>query len=467
MQPNMRAALRSPELLLLSALALLTRFWGLFSPDIVIWDEMHFERFVGGYYTGRYFIDVHPPLGKLLLFWSARLLGIPGDALVRVQPAPLLRVVPALAGALLIPVVYLLLRELKASRRIATLAAFVILLDNALLVESRLILMDSMLIFFAMLSLLLYVAGRRRMHWHRFWCLLGAAVAAGAAASIKWTGLTALGLIMLDWMIEGIARRWRFVPLAREGALLMGVPVLIYAGSFAMHFALLPNSGTGDSWMSPQFRATLVGSPEYVPGATISFARAVHELNNAMSAINIGWATDRNNGASPWYTWPIAKHSMGFWTEKVTDGERWIVLFGNPVVWLGTLAGVLIVLVSLARRSTALSGQGRVLSFLGVAWLVNFVPFAFIQRPMYLYHYFIALIFSVMFASMGIGALAGWAGDDGDQLWAFPSRAARLWYAGVAGLTLAAFVYLAPMSYGWTLGPSALEHRRDVIERHL
>ncbi|KAG0306485.1 hypothetical protein BGZ98_002261, partial [Dissophora globulifera] len=40
---------------------------------------------------------------------------------------------------------------------------------------------------------------------------------------------------------------------------LLVLPFAMYVGLFAIHFALLPNSGRSDSWVSPQFRMTLKG----------------------------------------------------------------------------------------------------------------------------------------------------------------------------------------------------------------
>ena len=75
----------------------------------------------------------------------------------RLQPELL-----ALAGSLLIPLVYLLLRELGSGRRTATLGALLLLLvDNALLVESRFMLPDVILLFFGMLAVLAYAFARR------------------------------------------------------------------------------------------------------------------------------------------------------------------------------------------------------------------------------------------------------------------------------------------------------------------
>lgn len=456
----------SPELLVLTAVAFLTRFWGLLSPHEVVWDEVHYERFAGAYFTGNYYIDVHPPLGKLLFAATAKLLGVSGAALANNEPAPLLRLVPALCGALIIPLVYLLLRELGAGRRTATFGATLLLVDNALLVESRFIFPDVPLLFSGLLAVLFFAWSRGAEGLRRNWLIAGAAAAAGVACSIKWTGLSALGLIGLVWIIESLRSRANLRRVVLEGALLGVVPAAIYLSTFAVHFALLPHAGPGDLWMSEAFRSTLIGEPGYDRGAHVSFTSSFLELNQQMGAINGEWGNTDHDAASKWYTWPIAKHSIGYYTMRNAEqgSERWIVLFANPIVWWGVLVGTLAVIVGWVRGAPQLAGRGEVLAVLGVGYLANILPFALIQRPMFLYHYFFALVYSVLFVSIGVGALAGW---DDERVPIFSARtgSSRLFVAVLGSATLL-FLYLAPMSYGAELSDAAILHRRWILERH-
>jgi dolichyl-phosphate-mannose-protein mannosyltransferase len=457
----------SPELLVLTALAFLTRFWGLLSPREIVWDEVHYERFAGAYFTGNYYIDVHPPLGKLLFAAAAKVLGVSGAALANNEPAPLLRVIPALCGALIIPLVYLLLRELGAGRRSATFGAALLLVDNALLVESRFIFPDVPLLFFGLLAVFLFARSRAAAGSRRSWLISGAAAAAGVAFSIKWTGLSALGLIGLVWVIESLRSHAGGRRLVFEGALLALIPATIYVSAFAVHFALLPRAGPGDLWMSDAFRSTLVGEPGYDPSAHESFTSSFLELNQQMGAINGEWGNTEHAAASKWYTWPIARHSIGYYTVRNAErgSERWIVLFANPIVWWGVIFGALAVIVGWVRRAPQLIGRGEVLAALGVGYLANFLPFAFIQRPMFLYHYFFALAYSVLFVSIGVGALAGW---DEESFPIFSARTgpSRLFVA-ILGSAALLFLYLAPLSYGAELSDAAIRHRRWILERHI
>lgn len=454
---------------MLTLLALITRFWGLFSPRAVVWDEVHYERFAGAYFTGNLYIDVHPPLGKLMMAGAAKLLGISGATLANADPAPLLRVLPALTGALIIPLVYLLLREVGSGRRTAAFGALLLLVDNAMLVESRLLLPDILLLFFGVFAVYAYAVARNASGSARWIWIAGAAAAGGIAVSIKWTGLTALALIGFAWALESLRDyrgEWR--RLAGEASMVAAIPIAIYLATFAVHFALLPHGRANDPIMSDETRALLREHPIDFPKEHESFGRAFIDLNRRMQTINSAWATDQHPAASKWYTWPIAKHAIGYWNERDAEAgtERWIILFANPVVWWGVLAGALATIVALMRRARALESKRALLLVLGVGYIGNFLPFAFIQRPMFLYHYFFALIYSVLFAVVGVGALAGWDADN-SMFWNFPGAMSGRLYGGIAAGATVLFLYLMPLTYGWPLSEAGLLHRRWLLERHV
>src|SRR5438477_7167195 len=66
----------TPELIVLTALSALTHFWRLFTPNAVVFDEMHFKHHAGRYIGHTHYFDVHPPLAKLLYALEARIAGI-------------------------------------------------------------------------------------------------------------------------------------------------------------------------------------------------------------------------------------------------------------------------------------------------------------------------------------------------------------------------------------------------------
>ncbi len=111
------------------------------------------------------------------------------------------------------------------------------------------------------------------------------------------------------------------------------------------------------------------------------------------------------------------------------------------------LLGAAVVLGGWALRPQRFSPYKWPLLFLGFAWFANFVPFALITRPMFLYHYFFALIFSIGFVAVGLGALLGWH-EERTRTFSFSSRASGGLYWGLLAGALLVFLYFAPISYG-------------------
>jgi dolichyl-phosphate-mannose-protein mannosyltransferase len=56
-------------------LGIITRYAFIEVPAAVVFDEHHFGRFTNQYTRGTYFFDIHPPLGKLVFYLTATLIG--------------------------------------------------------------------------------------------------------------------------------------------------------------------------------------------------------------------------------------------------------------------------------------------------------------------------------------------------------------------------------------------------------
>ncbi|MCX5766678.1 MAG: phospholipid carrier-dependent glycosyltransferase [Gemmatimonadetes bacterium] len=456
---------RRPELVLLTALALVTRLWSITYPPVVVWDEHHYTYFMGAYLNGTYIVDVHPPLGRLILAATAKLFGYNGMALWERNAAPLVRIVPAIFGAMIVPVVYALARALGGSRPVAAIVAAALVFDHALLVESRFALTDSALLLAVFTALLCDVLSDAPEQQHRRWLwLLAAAIAAGAAVSIKWTGLSALGVIGARRLFLLAARERSLGSVLRDGVGFALVAAAVYVGSFWMHFALLPDSGPGDGWMSDAFTKTLEGSVNHVHGAKLALWREVADIHKAMSDMNAAIGKQESAPSSPWYTWPIAKHSIVMWAPSglAAARQRWILMFGNPVVWFGALAGMAVAGWAVFLRVAGV--PVRTLFLLLAGYVINYAPFALIHRPMYLYHYLMPLVFSLLIAGLGAGPLVGWGSAD-SAAWAFRSKLSARGYWGLVGVMAVIFLYLAPMAYGVEMSASSVKQRLWVIER--
>lgn len=104
-------------------------------------DELHYGRYVTLYTKGIFFFDSHPPLGKQLLYLAGRAAGYDGNftfdrigsPYTENVPIKALRLVPALAGSLLVPISYQIMLELCTYQWTAILAALLVLFGKLLL----------------------------------------------------------------------------------------------------------------------------------------------------------------------------------------------------------------------------------------------------------------------------------------------------------------------------------------------
>lgn len=410
-------------------------------PDTTVFDEVHFGKFVSSYYTGEYYFDIHPPLGKLIIGGFANIFDFQpefsftdiGDSFPD-KTYLALRFLPTVAGILLAIVIFLLVLELGLSVPAAFLAGALVALDNALLVQTRLILLDGFLLLFGFGAIFSYVRWR---NGYSKWYLLSAGLLAGGAVSIKWTALTFLAIIGAMELAHLWQDRWAH-SLKRLRAVIISLvvaPFLVYFIAFALHFHFLPSSGTGDAFMTPSFQKTLEGS-RYEQDDTVSPAGLVEKfigLNREMYRSNRR-LTATHPYSSAWYSWPVMARPIFYW---VKDTSR-IYLLGNPIVWYGSTIALLASLWFLFRRRA-----DALLPILLGGFAINFFPFAAIGRVMFLYHYFTALIFAIL-----VGA---WLLDKTKQ------RAKTA--LAIALLASIAFIYFAPLSYGTPLEQDALDRR--------
>uniref|UniRef100_A0A8C6TB10 Protein O-mannosyl-transferase 1 n=1 Tax=Neogobius melanostomus TaxID=47308 RepID=A0A8C6TB10_9GOBI len=265
-------------LLLVSGLALWTRLSGLSYPNSVVFDEVYYGQFVSLYMKRVFFIDDSgPPLGHMILSAGAYFGGFDGNFVWNRIGAEYpdgvsvwsLRLLPALCGAFSVPLVYSLSLELGASYLSALGAAVLFLLENALIVQSRFMLLESVLIFFMLLSFFCYLRFHNTCHssWFSYCWLLFSGASIAVAIGVKYMGLLSYLLLLgvacvHTWSLIGdrtLSHLSVCVHAVCRAVCLVVVPVLLYVFWFYVHLSLLHRSGPHDQLMSSAFQATLEG----------------------------------------------------------------------------------------------------------------------------------------------------------------------------------------------------------------
>lgn len=262
--------------------ALLVRVLHIDYPDEVVFDEVHFGKFAAYYIKREYFFDVHPPLAKLMITAMAWLVGFDGkfefDSIGLSYPEnnvpyQMIRLLPAIVGALQVPLVFQILRETGVSTIMSAVAALSLMVDNGHVLQSRLILLDAPLVLFALCSLYTYVKFYQQRYnpfkpaWWTWLSLTGVSLA--LTISCKMVGaltfFTIGGAVLYDlWNLldirRGLSMRVFVKHFCARATCLIVLPFIIYLGFFYIHFSILTESGSGDDFMSNEFQQTLNGN---------------------------------------------------------------------------------------------------------------------------------------------------------------------------------------------------------------
>jgi dolichyl-phosphate-mannose-protein mannosyltransferase len=267
----------------LAALATTVRVFRISQPTSVVFDEVHFGGFASKYIKGKFFMDVHPPLAKMLIALTGWLAGFDGkfdfkdigkDYLEPGVPYIAMRMFPAICGIFLAPAIFLTLKAYGCRTSTAALGSGLVIFENGLLTQARLILLDSPLMAGTAFTALSFVSFTNQhelgpgkafqLSWW-FWLIM-TGLGLGITVSIKWVGLftiawvgslTALQLWVLLGDHQNVSIRLWFKHLLARVVCLIIIPATFYLAMFAIHFACLRNPGDGDGFMSSEFQATL------------------------------------------------------------------------------------------------------------------------------------------------------------------------------------------------------------------
>lgn len=260
------------------------RMSNLAHPDSVVFDEVHFGKFAKKYVTGTFFMDVHPPLAKMLFAAVSSLGGFTGnfdfekigDKFPADVPYYLMRAFPAFLGSATVILCYLTLRASGVRPTIAFLTAACLLIENSFVTISRYILLDAPLIFFIAAAIYAFKKFETQQAFSLDWfrALLSCSISLGLALSSKW-----VGLFTVAWVgILCVAHMWLYIGDLKQkssfivknaffrASFLLVIPLALYMVMFQIHFTLLSQDSTDSTFFSSAFRAGLQGTT--IPGST-------------------------------------------------------------------------------------------------------------------------------------------------------------------------------------------------------
>lgn len=400
--------------LLVLVLAYCTYVHNFWSPPYLFWDENYHITSAQKYMNEIYFMEPHPPLGKLLIAAGEELLDrneednqfITTDYGRKLPPGydfTGYRLFPVLLGWLTALVLYYIFLVLTKRRLFSALLTFPYIFDNAQIVHSRGAMLDSTMTFLAVVLILLFLLLLQyKEHPKKFAInslLFG--VAFGCILGTKALGL--IMILLIPALFVGLYPRWRTMGTF---TLYCFIGFFVsYVTIWQIHFSLgrtiqeeLPDNGYYQA--SEEYKAILdaghTGSPFafYVQWRDSMkflshYSKGVPELNLCKPVEN----------GSPSFMWPIGARTISYrWESPDNVHYRYLYNVPNPIGWWsGLLAvfvagGLLLASVTLPLRQP-LRNPFYLLVFFGL-YVSYMIAISQLDRVMYLYHYFLPLMFA-------------------------------------------------------------------------
>lgn len=360
-------------------------------------DEIYYTRtayeFIHGLPT---YENTHPPFGKVLISWSARLLGTTPFGF---------RFAGTLFGVLMLPFMYLLGRNITKNRGLGAFICFVFAFDFMHFTQTRITTIDVFVTFFI---ILMYYFMERYIHLSFYdtplkktWIPLGACgIAFGFGIASKWTGAYAGAGLAVIFFYQLLIRYREYL--------------------FAKHAPKGKSHGIAHSHIIKTFRTNtlhtigfcllfFVAIPftiyllSYLPFVD-SYRPGLFErmLQNQETMFSYHSALEATHPfSSTWHEWPIMKRPI-FYFSKILNGNlrQGISAFGNPLVWWISIPAFLYTLYLAIRENKKTAG------FLCVAFLAQYLPWTLVSRCTFIYHYFpsvpfLALMIGYTFKNLG------------------------------------------------------------------
>ncbi len=363
----------------------------------------------------------HPPLGKVIMSWFIAIFGMTPFGW---------RFAGALCGILMLPAMYMLVKQLFKRTDLAFIGMMLMTLDCMHFTQTRIATIDSYPVLFIILSYFFMLRFMQRdivlaemktllpdlaLSGFFMGCgfaskWIGAYAGVGLAVLYFWTCLRHMRLqheaIALQRDASAVFNREeREILDIRENStkkrivflclwcllFFVAIPLTIYLLSYIPYFAYREFSSL---W-------------EYM--------KTVYEANFVGQYSMLGYHSTPGMGMdhpfySPWYEWPLMMRPMYYSSPAYTpDGWSYALFcFGNPWVWVGGIVGIAYTLYRWAiRHRYALQGEDASIRLYSSSWdvtpafiliglLAQFLPWVLVPRGTYIYHYFASIPFLIL-----------------------------------------------------------------------
>lgn len=327
-------------------------------------DEIYHARTAWENLNGVYPYEItHPPLGKIIISIGIALFGMTPFGW---------RFSGTFFGVLMLPVIYIFAKRLFGGKAVPAACTLVLTSDFMHFVQTRIATIDTYAVFFILL-MYLFMYGFITTGSRRELALSGIFFGIGAAS--KWTCIYAGAGLAVIWLIyvirEAKAQRldmrgfWKLCGFCV--IFFVVIPCLIY------YFAYIP-----------------YGTARGISPFSAEYLRMVLDNQSYMFNYHSGIVAEHPY-SSRWYQWVLDIRPILYYLEYFDDGTHSSFgAFLNPALCWGGLLSLFVLIY------TAIFRRDRCAGFILLGYLAQLIPWMFVTRITFEYHYFPCSVFLVL-----------------------------------------------------------------------
>ncbi len=325
-------------------------------------DEIYHARTAWEHLHNVYPYEIsHPPLGKLIISIGILLFGMTPFGW---------RFSGTFFGVLMLPLMYIFIKKIFGSRRCAFCAVVVFATDFMHFVQTRIATIDTYAVFFI---LLMYLFMYLFVSEENLSSLAFSGLFFGLGAASKWTCLYAGAGLAVIWAVYWIVNRKKGLSAFLKNSLLCVIffivlPCLIYYLSYL-----------------PYARARGIQGCFSREGLNILLDNQKYMFSYHSNLVA------EHPYSSVWYQWVLNIRPILYYLQYYDDGTRSSFgAFLNPALCWGGLLALFVLLF----RAIALCEKEAL--FILAGYFAQLVPWIFVKRLTFEYHYFPCSIFLVL-----------------------------------------------------------------------
>lgn len=372
------------------------------STDVKIIDEQDLAPNRKSYYNSTYFDEIyhartayefingddvyewtHPPLGKIFISLGISLFGMTPFGW---------RISGTVFGILMLLFIYLFMKSITNKSFVSFITTTVFAFDFMHFTQTRIATIDVYITFFVIL-MYYFMYSYYKMSFYKtpliktFIPLLLSGICFGLGVACKWTGVYAGAGLFFIFFIT-IYKRFREFLLCRKNTEIENSDIIIkcfwkntlYTILFCvLAFIIIP---------------VIIYLLSYIPYIKCEGGGIGTILKNQMDMFVYHSKTVLDSThpySSKWYEWIIMKRPIWYYSQDAENGlKEGISAFGNPLVWW---VGILAMLFMIYR---CIFKKDKTATFITIGYFAQLIPWMFVDRVVFIYHYFPCTVFLVL-----------------------------------------------------------------------